>query len=155
MCRQLKTVLYEILEVSDSPNFYSLADDVMVPSLIFLNLTAFIASTSPSFSLGYQLLFEYIEIFSSLVFTVEYVLRMWVCTVDSKFSHPILGRLKYALTPLSMIDLISILPFYLLLLFPDLRFVYIISILRLLRLTKNSTYSESLRTLGSILNAKK
>lgn len=62
MCKQLKTVLYEILEVSDSTNFYSLADDVIIFSLIFLNITAFIASTSPSFSLGYQLLFEYIEI---------------------------------------------------------------------------------------------
>jgi voltage-gated potassium channel len=80
---------------------------------------------------------------------------MWVCTVDRKYSHPIWGRLKYALTPLIMIDLISILPFYLLLLFPNLRFVYIISILRLLRLIKISRYSESVRTLGSVLYAKK
>ena len=155
MRQQLKTILYEILEVSDSTNFYSLADDVIITSLIFLNLTAFIASTSPTFSLGYQLVFEYIEIITSLVFTLEYVLRMWVCTLDSKYSHPILGRLKYALTPLSLIDLISILPFYLLLLFPKLSFVYIISILRLLRLIKITRYSESVRTLGSVLYAKK
>ena len=51
MRKQLKTILYEILEVSDSPNFYSLADDLIIPSLILLNLTAFIASTSPSFFL--------------------------------------------------------------------------------------------------------
>lgn len=111
MRKQLKTIIYEILEVSDSTNFYSLADDLIIPSLILLNLTAFIASTSPSFSLGYKLLFEYIEIISSLVFTLEYVLRMWVCTADRKYSHPIWGRLKYAITPLSLIDLISILPF--------------------------------------------
>ena len=155
MPKQLKTIIYEILEVSDSTNFYSLADDMIIPSLIVLNLTDFIASTSPSLSLGYKLLFEYIEIISSLVFTLEYVLRMWVCTVDSKYSHPIYGRLKYALTPLSMINFISILPFYLLLLFPNLSFVYIISILRLLRLIKISRYSESVRILGSVLYAKK
>ena len=155
MRKQLKTILYEILEVSDSTNFYSLADDVIISSLIFLNLTAFIASTSPSFSLKSQLVFEYIEIISSLVFTLEYVLRMWVCTLDSKYTHPIWGRLKYALTPLSLIDLISILPFYLLLLFPKLSFVSIISILRLLRLIKISRYSESVRTLGAVLYAKK
>ena len=89
MPKQLKTIIYEILEISDSTNFYSLADDLIIPSLIVLNLTAFIASTSPSLSLGYKLLFEYIEIISSLVFTLEYVLRIWVCTVDSKYSHPI------------------------------------------------------------------
>lgn len=78
-----------------------------------------------------------------------------MCTVDSKYSHPIFGRLKYALTPPSATDLISILPFYLLLLFPNLRFVCIISILRLLRLIKISRYSELLRTFDSILYAKK
>ncbi len=155
MRKQLKTILYEILEVSDSTNFYSLADDIIITFLIVLNITAFIASTSPSFSLGYKLLFEYIEVISSLVFTLEYVLRMWVCTVDCKYSHPIWGRLKYALTPLSMIDFISILPFYLLLLFPNLSFVYMISILRLLRLIKISRYSESVRTLGAVLYRKK
>ena len=155
MRKQLKTIIYEILEVSDSTNFYSLADDLIIPFLIVLNITAFIASTSPSFSLEYKQIFEYIEIFSSLVFTIEYILRIWVCTVDRKYSHPIWGRIKYALTPLSMIDLISILPFYLLLLFPNLSFVYIISILRLLRLIKISRYSESVRSLGAVLYAKK
>jgi len=47
MRKQLKTVLYEILEVSDSSNFYSLADERIISSLIFSNLTAFIASTIP------------------------------------------------------------------------------------------------------------
>ncbi len=155
MRKQLKTIIYEILEASDSTHFYSFADDLIIPFLIVLNVTAFIASTSSSFSLAYKLLFECIEIICSLVFTIEYVLRMWVCTVDRKYSHPIWGRLKYALTPLSMIDLISILPFYLLWLFPDLRFVYVISILRLLRLIKISRYSESVRTLGTVLYAKK
>jgi len=155
MRKQLKTIIYEILEVSDITHFYSFADDLIIPFLIVLNITAFIASTYSSFSLAYKLLFECIEIICSLVFTIEYVLRMWVCTVDRKYSHPLWGRLKYALTPLSMIDLISILPFYLLLLFPNLRFVYIISILRLLRLIKISRYSESVRTLGLVLYAKK
>lgn len=41
------------------------------------------------------------------------------------------------------------------LLFPDLKFVYIISILRLLRLIKISRYSESVRNLGTVLYAKK
>jgi voltage-gated potassium channel len=155
MRKQLKTIIYEILEVSGSTNFYSFADDLIIPFLIVLNITAFIASTSSSFSLAYQLLFEYIEVICSLVFTIEYVLRMWVCTVDRQYSHPIWGRIKYALTPLSLIDLISILPFYLLLLFPNLSFVYIISILRLLRLIKISRYSESVRTLWIVLYAKK
>ena len=155
MPKQPKTIIYEILELSDRTNFYSLADDFIITSLILLNITAFIASTSPSFFIAYKPLIESIEIISSGIFTIEYVLRIWVCTVDRQYNNPILGRIKYALTPLSIIDLISILPFYLLLLFPNLGFVNLISLLRLFRLLKLSRHSDSLRTLGAVLYAKK
>lgn len=155
MPKQIKKNIYQILETSSSTNLYSLVDDIIIQFLIVLNITAFIASTSPVFSVEYQKIFENIEIVSSLVFSLEYILRMWVCTVDSKYSQPIWGRIKYALTPMSIIDLVSILPFYLLLLFPKLSFVYLISLLRLLRLIKISRYSDSVRTLGIVLNAKK
>ncbi|MEG4217920.1 ion transporter [Microcoleus sp. Pol14C6] len=109
----------------------------------------------PTLSPEYTSLLANIEFFSSLVFTIEYILRLWVSTVDRRYSHPLWGRLRYALTPLSLIDLISILPFCLFLLFPSLNFVNLIRVLRLLRLLKMSRYSESFRTLGAVLYAKK
>ena len=154
MFQQFKIIIYRVLRLSDSTNFYSFADRI-ITWLIFLNITAFIASTSSSFSPEYKPLLEYIEFISSLVFTIEYILRLWACTVTSKYKHPFWGRLKYALTPLSIIDLLSILPFYLLFLFPNLIFVNLISLLRLLRLIKMSRYSESIKSLGTVLCAKK
>ena len=155
MRKQLKNIIYEILETSESSNLYSFIDDIVITGLILINVGAFIASTSPALSHDHQSLLENIEIVSSLIFTIEYVLRLWVCTVDCRYSHPLWGRLRYGLTPLSLIDLISILPFYSLLLFPNLNFVNLIRLLRLLRLLKMSRYSESVRTLGGVLYAKK
>ncbi|MEG3901064.1 ion transporter [Microcoleus sp. B4-C5] len=155
MRKKIKTIIYEILETSEASNLYSLADDVFITCLILINVAAFIASTSPTLSPEHTSLLVNIEIVSSLVFTIEYILRLWVSTVDRKYSHPLWGRLRYALTPLSLIDLISILPFYFLLLFPSLNFVNLIRVLRLLRLLKMSRYSESVRTLGTVLYAKK
>jgi len=155
MRQQLKPIMYEILEISEARSFYSLADDIIITSLILINVAAFIGSTSPMFSQEHKWILEQIEIFSSLIFTIEYVLRLWVCTVDRRYSHPLWGRLKYALTPLSLIDFVSILPFYSLLLFPNLSFVNLIRLLRLLRLLKMSRYSESVRTLAAVLYAKK
>jgi voltage-gated potassium channel len=154
MFKQLKIIIYKFLRLSDSTNFYSFADRI-ITWLIFLNITAFIASTSSSFSPAYKPLFEYIELISSLVFTIEYILRLWACTITTKYKHPIWGRFKYALTPLSIIDFLSILPFYLLLSFPGLTFVNFISLLRLLRLIKMSRYSESIQSLGTVLCGKK
>jgi len=155
MRQQLRQILYEILESSENRNLYRLADDIIIPCLILINVAAFIVSTSPSLSPEHKSLLEKIEIVASLVFTIEYVLRLWVCTVDRRYSHPLWGRLRYAMTPLSLIDLVSILPFYALLLFPNLSFVNLIRLLRLLRLLKMSRYSESFRTLGAVLYAKK
>ncbi|MEG4518240.1 MULTISPECIES: ion transporter [unclassified Microcoleus] len=155
MRKKIKTIIYEILETSEASNLYSLVDDVFITCLILIDVAAFIASTSPTLSPEYTSLLANIEFFSSLVFTIEYILRLWVSTVDRRYSHPLWGRLRYALTPLSLIDLISILPFCLLLLFPRLNFVNLIRVLRLLRLLKMSRYSESFRTLGSVLYAKK
>ncbi|MEG4271243.1 MULTISPECIES: ion transporter [unclassified Microcoleus] len=155
MRKKIKTIIYKILETSESSNLYSLADDVFITCLIVINVAAFIASTSPRLSPEHTSLLANIEIVSSLIFTIEYILRLWVSTVDRRYSHPLWGRLKYALTPLSLIDLISILPFYFLLLFPSFNFVNLIRVLRLLRLLKMSRYSDSLRTLGVVLYAKK
>ncbi|MCU0547451.1 MAG: ion transporter [Oscillatoriaceae cyanobacterium Prado104] len=151
---QIKRTLYTILNTSDSKNLYSFADDIIVTFLIVLNIAAFIASTE-SLPPEKKLIVEGIEIVSSLLFTLEYGLRMWVCTLDRHYAHPIWGRLKYAITPLSIIDLVSILPFYLLLLFPGSNAFNLISLLRLLRLLKISRYSESVRHLGLVLYRKK
>ena len=155
MRKQLKNIIYEILETSESRNLYSLSDDILITGLILINVGAFIASTSPAWSHEHQSLLENIKIVSSLVFTIEYVVRLCVCTVDCRYSHPLWGRLRYGLTALSLIYLISILPFYSLLLFPSLNFINLIRILRLLRLLKMSRYSESVRTMGAVLYAKK
>jgi voltage-gated potassium channel len=151
---QLKRTIYTILNTSDTRNLYSFADDIIVTFLIFLNVAAFIIGTE-QVSPEKKLILEQIEIVSSLLFTVEYGLRMWVCNIDRRYAHPIWGRLKYALTPLSLIDLVSILPFYLLLLFPSLSIFNLMSLLRLLRLLKISRYSESVQHLGIVLYTKK
>ena len=50
--------------------------------------------------------------FSLLFFTVEYALRLWACPESDRFAGPT-GRLRYATTPLAIIDLIALIPFYL------------------------------------------
>ena len=87
------------------------------------------------------------------IFTLEYVLRIWSCTAESRYSHPVFGRLRFAVTPLLVIDFLALLPFYLPLLgLEDLR------TLRALRLlawaARLGRYFEGIRTLGTVLQSK-
>ncbi|KAG6963609.1 hypothetical protein JG688_00008071 [Phytophthora aleatoria] len=50
---------------------------------------------------------------STALFTVEYMMRLWSCVEDKRFAHPLCGRLKWMLRPMSVIDLVVLIPFYL------------------------------------------
>jgi voltage-gated potassium channel len=90
-----------------------------------------------------------------IVFTVEYLLRLWSCTADERFRHPVFGRLSWALTPMALIDLLVILPFWLPLVTGDLRFLRVLRLLRLLRIAKLGRYSRALQTIRAVVLERK
>ena len=78
-----------------------------------------IAARAPGFFAGF-------EAVSLVVFTVEYVLRLWAATADPRFAHPVWGRARFALRPSCLVDLLVLAPYYVYLLLPgsvDLRFL--------------------------------
>ena len=55
----------------------------------------------------------WVEFASAVVFTVEYLLRLWSCVEDRRYCyHPLWGRLRWAVKMLSILDLVAIVPFY-------------------------------------------
>ncbi len=88
-----------------------------------------------------------IDILISLVFSTEYILRLYSCTVNPKFKHPFFGRIKYALTPLMLIDLFA-LPPYISLGYGYLRTLRACRILMLIR------YTEGLQVFEEVLKHK-
>ena len=101
-----------------------------------------------------KVLFNYLSNISIIIFTIEYILRAWSCNVDSNYRNPVTGRLRYVLTPLALIDLMVILPWYLALAFPtDHRLLRSLRILWTFRLLKLHRYSKSLQTIIDVIKA--
>ena len=151
----LKRVVFKTLEVTHHDDLPGKLFDGFMIGLISLNVVAFAFETVYSISIPYKSHFNNFEIFSTAVFTLEYGLRLWSCTLERGFRHPVWGRIKFALMPLSLIDLLSALPLYLFFFFPNLVFVREIHLLRLARLLKIGRYSESIRTLGKVVASKR
>lgn len=151
----MKRWVHEILEVSPPGNRVSRIVNLSIMALIVLNVVAVILETVEELFSTYDPLFQAFDTFSVAVFSIEYLLRVWSSTADEEFASPVRGRLSFMRTPLAFIDLVAILPFYLPLLFVDLRFVRAIRLFRLFRLFKMARYSESMRTLGRVLALKK
>lgn len=130
--------------------------DIFIIVLIFLNIVAVILHSIKSIALRFPSFFDNFEYFSIAVFTFEYLIRLWSCTANPKYRRPILGRLKLIFSPLALIDLIAILPFYLPLLLPiDLRFLRALRLLRIFRIAKIGRYSESLHLFGRVFKSRR
>jgi voltage-gated potassium channel len=123
--------------------------------LITANITAVILETEPDIYQRYAPFFHAFDAASVAVFTVEYLLRLWVCTLDPRYSSPIFGRLRFAVSGMALVDLIAILPFFLPLVAVDLRFIRSVRLFRLFRVLKMGHYSKTLSTLIGVLRAKK
>lgn len=106
--------------------------------LILLNVAAVILETHPPFAESYGKFFSAFEVFSIAVFTVEYVFRLWVAPGHAAYQDLPLwkARLRYAVSWMAIVDLLSVLPFYLGMLVPiDLRQLRALRLLRLLKLS--------------------
>ncbi len=129
--------------------------DLFLITLIVLNVVVVILETVAVLKLRYHHVFHYFDVISIAIFSVEYLLRVWACTVNRRFRFPFWGRLKYMLTPMAVIDLLAVAPFFLMFLDFDSRFLRAARLFRLVRLLKIGRYSRSFKTFGNVLRSKK
>lgn len=147
----VKRRVAEILDIPSAP------DDVagrwfdrFIVALIGLNVVVVVLESVEGVHARHAPLFRAFEVVSLAVFVAEYVLRVWSATAKPEYARPVLGRVRFVLTPFALIDLVAIAPAF----FPahvlsaDLRLVRVLRMLRLLKLTK---YSDSFRVLTTVL----
>lgn len=152
MIQKVKKRIFDVLHGTSTEDVHVRVFHVFIITLIFLNVFAVILETVESLSSQFIVFFKAFEVFSVFIFTIEYLLRIWTCTSDKRFRGTMKGRFRFSVTPLALVDLMAILPFYLPMCLPlDLRFIRALRLFRLLRILKMGRYSESLRTLGNVL----
>lgn len=149
--RRWRREVHDILEVGGDAHSVGRIVNAFIIVLIILNAIAFAADTVPELADRYAVEFEVFNIFSVIVFTIEYVLRVW-----SAVEIPMLSRLprwqarlRFATRPMMIIDLLAFFPWYLHWMLPmDLR---VLRVFRLFRLLKLVRYSPALQTLGRVI----
>ncbi len=147
--------LFHVIYRLDTHNRSNRLFNAGMLGLISLNVLVVVLETEQALYQRYAAFFKAFDTASVVIFTVEYVLRLWICTLDVRFRPLVGGRIRFALTPMAIIDLASFLPFYIPLFAFDLRFIRAVRLFRLFRLLKLGRYSRSLRTLTRVIMAKK
>ncbi len=117
--------------------------------LIFASSMALVLTTEPGVSAHFRLPLFAIEALASLIFMTEYLLRTWSCPECSSSGSPWSCRLRYLRSFMGIVDLLSFLPFLLILSgvgqSPGLM------LLQLMRLLKLTRYSPAFDLLADVL----
>ncbi len=127
-----KERIYEIVEGNDTRagRLFSIG----IQALIIFSLIVYSISTLPNLSPFWIKIINVIDIFCYVVFTIEYLCRIYIAK----------NKLKYIFSFYGIIDLLAILPF----LFGrqiDLRAIRALRVLRVISALKISRFSESLQ----------
>jgi voltage-gated potassium channel len=146
----LRQRVFQILEHGRRREPASRVVDWILILLVLANVAAAIAHTVPDIAARHGDSLQLFDRLCVLIFAVEYVARIWTAP-----EHPLLGqhsplgaRLRFATTPLMIIDALALLPLLLELLFP---YSAVAPLTRLVRFLKLARYSPALATLGRLI----
>ncbi len=127
--------LYDWTLNPNIPGNFQKSLDNWVGILIVLNLFALVLEHVPALFEPNKVLFHYFDIFSIIVFVLEYALRFYLAPEDEEFQRKNMPRVAYIFSPFAIIDLLAIAPFFLQAFIPiDLRALRFLRLLRILKL---------------------
>lgn len=158
MTKQFKHEVFSVVDAGDHHNWLSKIFNIFLVALIVLNVIAVSVDTVASYYIVHKQLFDGFEIFSVAVFTLELALKVWSVTASgqARYKDPLWGRLRFMLTFGSVVDVLSVLPFYLLALIPfGLQWVSILRLIRLVRVLKISRYLRASALIRKVLISKR
>lgn len=156
MTKNLKRKIFELLDPNTGGTVLDKITNTVIVFLIVANTLAVIFETVVEIYNSYKSLFIAFEYISIIFFSIEFILRVWTCTLIPKYHKPISGRLKFIISPAGLIDLLAILPFYLpRILKIDLRFIRVLRLIRFFRFFKLSRYLNASKIISRVFKSKK
>ena len=150
--KAIKKRTFEIISKAEEGDRASQIFDWAIMTLIALSILSIILESFAGIYEKWHSIFHIFEIITVIVFTVEYILRIW--TADMLFPKAKHPHLKYVFSFMAIIDLLAILPFYLPFISADLRFLRMMRLFRLfrlLRVLKLGRYFDALQIIVKVI----
>jgi voltage-gated potassium channel len=151
----LRRRLYLTLEPTEKGGLIERIFEFFLIIIIILNILAIVLDSVKEIREQYEEVFLKFEMFSIILFTIEYIARIYSIVESPKYQDPVKGRWRFITSPIAIIDLLSFLPFYLIFLPLDLRFLRIFRLMAVFRLFKIARYLHALKIFRRVLADRK
>ena len=147
--------IFEIIQPDHGNSVASRVFDLTITALILMSAVIVFAVT---FDLPPSVLpvLKWLERTASIIFTIEYLLRISTADLLYPTKEPLLARAKYVVSPMAIIDLVAIMPFWLPMFLPcSMLVLRALRLVRLLRILKLNRYFDAVKSIGEVLASKK
>jgi len=144
---KLRNKLYHALTISGEDSLTRILNRFLIV-IVLSSMVLVIIETEPSLSV-WQEHFEIANMTFAGFFTVEYLLRLWVAGENERY-RGFTGRLRYMVSPLALIDLLAIIPFYLSF-FSEAFILRIVRLFRIITVVKLGRYAPAFRNVTSAI----
>lgn len=152
--KKLRSKVYDIIREDDVNKLSGTIFDSILIGFIIVNVIFIILDTF-HLPAWYQMISRIVETVAVAVFSLEYIVRVWTAPLVYPHKKPIVARLTYIFSFMALIDLLSILPFYLPLFVPTgLEALRSLRIIRLFRVFKITRYTDALTIIGNVFKKK-
>ena len=142
-----------LLEPGTAESGWAYFVDFIIATLVIVNIAALAIDTVPDIPLFYKEHFVLLELITVGVFTLEYILRIWIAKDVEAYRNKKFPRVAFIISFFGIIDFLAILPFFA---FYVLGVnYYFLLVLRLFRLLKLVRYFTALQLMGRVLHSKK
>lgn len=120
----MKERVYRIIEKGSHGKRLNLVFDYFIMTLILLSVISIILESIPEINSLFGSFLNGFNIFSITIFTIEYLMRLYVSDLTHPSKNGIKSLIKFMFSTYGLIDLLAILPFYLpMFIKMDLRFL--------------------------------
>lgn len=155
------TIVQQTIQQALYQKFYPLAPpralsplNTLLSGLIVSCSLVVVLETEPTLVDGHQYMFASLDCFFASVFIFEYFVRLWVIGCDPRYAG-FIGRLKYMVTPMAVIDLLSIVPFFFVAFSNNFFLLRVARLFRMISLAKFSRYSRAMSEFADVISTRK
>lgn len=143
--------IFDIIQIGDKTNFASRAFDVFIVVVILLNIVSMFMQTFDQFANILSVL-KFIEVATTIIFCIEYALRIWTAEFLYPDDSKAKARLKFLVSTEGIVDLCTILPLFFLNGFVVLRMLRVVRIFHLFRINNQL---DSFNIIAQVLVSKR
>lgn len=153
--KSVKKRIYDIIQIGNVGDWPSRLFDIFITVAIFVSVTVAILSTYTELS-RYEGILDAIELVTVIIFTVEYILRIWTADIMYPGKSGLMSRLTFAFSVTGIVDFLTFFPYYLPIVFPAGIVAFrVFRVIRIFRLFKINSRYDAFNVIIDVLKEKR